>query len=458
MPEVPFRTRNFSTPHGATPPAQLLSSGDYAVMLTAAGSGYSRWQNLAVTRWRGDATRDDAGSWIFLRDVASGARWSAGFQPTGEEPESYQVSFAEDRAEFLRRERAITTPLEVMVSSEDAAEIRRVSIANNGSLTREIDVTSYAEIVLAPPAADAVHPAFSNLFIHTESIRERNTLLVTRRPRSPEEAEIWLAHVLAVDGETTGDLEWETDRAQFLGRGRGPRAPQAEADGRMLSNTTGPVLDPIVSLRRHVRIPPGRMVRLAFTTLIGSSRTGALDLAGKYHDVTTFERAATLARAQAQAQLHHLGIGSDEAHLFQTLTGAILYPDRTLRAPAEVLVRQAEGPAALWAHGISGDYPIVLVEIGDAADAADIDIVRQLLRAHEYWRMKNLTVDLVILDVHAASSLPDRQTLLETLVRTSQSLPVRQGQEALGNVFILQADRMTAGQRDVLAGVARVVL
>jgi cyclic beta-1,2-glucan synthetase len=450
-----LHTRNFATPHGATPPVQLLSNGDYAVMLTAAGSGYSRWRNLAVTRWREDATRDDAGSWIYLRDVASGERWSAGFQPTGEEPESYQVSFAEDRAEFLRRDGAITTRLEVIVSSEDAAEIRRVSITNNGSLIREIDVTSYAEIVLAPPAADAAHPAFSNLFIHTESIPERNTLLATRRPRSPEEAEIWLAHILAVDRETIGDLEWETDRARFLGRGRGPRAPQAEADGRKLSNTTGPVLDPIVSLRCHVGVPPGRTVRLAFTTAIGSSRTGALDLADRYHDITTFERAATLARTRAQVRLHDLGIGSDEVHLFQALTGAILYHDRARRAPAEVLLRQAEGPAALWAHGISGDFPIVLVEIGDAADT---DIVRQLLRAHQYWRMKNLTVDLVILDVHAASSGADLQTMLETLVRASPSVPVRPGQEALGKVFILQADQMTAGQRDALAGAARAIL
>ncbi|HKP30422.1 MAG TPA: glucoamylase family protein, partial [Gemmatimonadales bacterium] len=197
---VPLHTRTFSTPHGATPRTHLLSNGRYTVMLTAAGSGYSRWRDLAITRWREDATRDDSGSYILLRDTASGERWSAGFQPSGTQPESYKVSFSEDRAEFIRHDGAITTRLEVIVSSEDDAEVRRVSITNHGARAREIEVTSYAEIVLAPPTADAAHPAFSNLFVQTESIRERSTLLATRRPRSAEEAAVWLAHVLTVEG------------------------------------------------------------------------------------------------------------------------------------------------------------------------------------------------------------------------------------------------------------------
>ena len=452
---VPLVTRNFSTPFGATPRTHLLSNGRYSVMLTAAGSGYSRWRDLAITRWREDATRDDTGSYILLRDVASGKRWSAGFQPSGEEPESYEVSFSEDRAEFLRRDGAIATRLEVIVSAEEDAEVRRVSLTNHGARTCEIEVTSYAEIVLAPTAGDAPHPAFSKLFVQTEKIANRNTLLATRRPRSPKDAAIWLAHVLAVEGETIGDLEWETDRAQFLGRGRAVRAPQAELDGRALSNTTGPVLDPVVSLRCRVRVRPGKTVRMTFSTLVGSSRTAVLDLVDKYHDVTTFDRAATLAWTQAQVELHHLGIGSDQAHLFQTLGGSILYADRALRAPAEVLVRQTEGSAALWAHGISGDLPIVLVEI-DEAD--DVGIVRQLLRAHEYWHMKGLAVDLVILNVRAPSYLQDLQTLLETLVRTSASPARHEGHEARGRVFNLRADHVTATQRDVLEGVARVAL
>ncbi len=451
------QARRYTTPHSPTPRTQLLSNGRCAVMISAAGSGYTRCRDLAITRWREDATRDDSGSYVFLRDVVSGQSWSAGYQPMGTTPDSYDVSFTEDRAEFTRRDGTMSTRLEVIVSSEDDADVRRVSITNEGTRTREIEITSYAEVVLAPQAADVAHPAFSNLSIETESIVRRDTLLATRRPRSDDESEIWLAHVLAVDGPVIGDLEWETDRSLFVGRGRTLRNPAALAGGALqpLSNTVGAVLDPIVSLRRRVRIGPGKTVRVVYTTLMASTRNDALDLAEKYHDVTTFERAATLAWTQAQVQLHHLGIDADEAHLFQMIGGSILYLDRAVRASAEVIARRADNVSALWAQGISGDLPIVLVEIDDADD---IGIVRQLLRAHQYWRMKQLAVDLVILNDRAPSYVQDLQTLIETIVRTSQSMPRGDGGDAQGRVFTLRSDRVTVTQIDVLRSVARIEL
>src|SRR5947209_20042736 len=222
-----------------------------------------------------------------------------------------------------------------------------------------------------------------------------------------------------------------------------------------LSTSVGSVLDPIVSLRLRVRLRPGVTVRVAFSTMVAPSRDEVLTLAEKYHDAATFDRAATLAWTQAQVQLHHVGIGPDEAHLFQSLAGRILYSDRTLRPSTDVLTRHAGGPAALWAHGISGDIPIALVRI-DEPD--DVGIVRQLLRAHEYWRMKQLAVDLVILNERAPSYVQDLQALLEALVRTSQSAEHHEGHEPHGSVFILPGDRVTASQHDVLQAAARAVL
>jgi cyclic beta-1,2-glucan synthetase len=447
--------RHFTSPHSAMPRTQLLSNGRYAVMLTTAGSGYSRWRELAVTRWREDVTRDAWGTYVFLRDVDGGEIWSAGYQPCGREPDSYAVTFSEDHVEIVRRDRAIGTSLQVIVSPEDDAEVRRVSLTNFGTKRRDVELTSYAEVVLATPAADAAHPAFSNLSVTTECLPELDTLLATRRPRSRGEAPVWLAHVAVVEGETIGELQWETDRARFLGRGRGIRTPASVIDGQPLSNTVGAVLDPVVSLRRRVRLPPGATARVTFTTLVAPSRADAIDLAEKYHDAATFDRAATLAWTQAQVQQHHVGIGPDEAHLFQSLAGVVLYSDRMLRPSAEVLARHARGPDALWAHGISGDLPIVLVQIDEPEDAA---IVRQLLRAHEYWRMKRLAVDLVILNERGPSYVQDLQALLETLLRTSQSTGPREGNEPRGNVYIVRADRVTTAQRDVLLAAARAVL
>jgi cyclic beta-1,2-glucan synthetase len=444
--------RRFTSTSDPLPRTHLLSNGRYVVMLTTAGSGYSHCGPLAVTRWREDTTRDSWGAFVFLRDTRSGKVWSAGFQPTGVEPDRYEVTFLEDRAEIQRRDDDLLTRLEVLVSPEDDAEIRRVTLTNLGSETREIEVTSYAEIVLAPPRADAAHPAFSNLFVQTEAVAELDTLLATRRTREPDEQRVWAAHVVSVEGTSTGGSQYETERGRFLGRGRGIRTPMSMIEGRPLSNTTGAVLDPIFSLRRRLRLAPGRSGRVVFSTLLANTRANALGMADKYRDPATFERITTLAWTQAQVQLHHLGITAEEAHLFQQIANRILYTDPRLRTSAATLARNVLGPAALWAHRISGDLPIVLVRIDEIEDR---EIVRQLLRAHEYWRIKGLAVDLVILNEKPPSYLQDLQSALEGLVRAGRPTL---GATREGSIIVLRGDLLSAAERDCLAAAARVML
>jgi cyclic beta-1,2-glucan synthetase len=447
--------RRLTTAHGATPSTHLLSNGRYTVMLTAAGSGFSRWRGMAVTRWREDPTCDDWGSYIFLRDVGSDNVWSAGFQPSGVEPEDYDVTFNEDRAEFKRRYGLLTTVMEVLVSAEDDAEVRRVSISNASSRAREIEVTSYAELVLAPQAADLAHPAFSKLFVETEYLPLAGAILATRRRRSPDEPQIWAAHLAVVDGEAIGKPEVETDRARFLGRGGSPRTAFAVNEGRSLSNTVGTVLDPIFALRRRLQIAPGATARIAYWTMVAPSREALLDLIDKHRDATGFERATTLAWTQAQVQLHHIGIDPGEAGLFQRLAGHLLYAAPTLRPSSDTILRGAGAQSGLWHLGISGDLPILLLRI---ADTEHLDIARQLLQAHEYWRMKQFAVDLVILNERASSYVQDLQIALEALVRANQSRPQAGVQGPAGRIYVLRNDLMSAETRGLLASVARVVL
>ena len=448
--------RRPTTPHGASPATQLLSNGEYAVMLTAAGSGYSRWRDAAVTRWREDATCDDWGTYIYLRDARDGMVWSAGYQPTGAEPDAYEVSFTEDRARITRRDGSLTTTLELLVSPEDAAEVRRVSVLNSGSRTREIDITSYAELVLAPQAADVKHPAFAKLFVETDYLPEIGVLLATRRRRTPEEAEIWAAHLAVIEGETVGGAEIETDRARFLGRGGSARSPGAVLDGRRLSNTTGAVLDPVFALRRRVRIAPGAVVHIAFWTMAAPSRQAVLDLADRHRDIAAFERAATLSWTQAQVQMHHIGIDPGEAALYQRLAGHLLYAAPALRPSSDIIIRGGGGRGGLWTLGISGDLPILLLRV---SESEDLGLARQLLQAHEYWRMKQVAVDLVILNERGASYVQDLQIALETLLRTSQSGPhIRVDAAPGGRVFLLRTDLISGESRALLLSVARVVL
>jgi cyclic beta-1,2-glucan glucanotransferase len=452
---IPPIVRRFTTPHGPVPRTHLLSNGRYAVMLTAAGSGYSRWRDIVVTRWREDATLDPWGSYVFLRDTQTNEVWSAGYQPSGIEPDAYEATFYEDRAEFIRRDRALTTTLEVVVSPEDDAEVRRVSITNSGVRTREIQVTSYAEVCLASQAADAAHPAFSNLFIQTEFVPDVGALLVRRRRQSDRETPVWAAHVVAVEGETVGELQFETDRARFIGRGHDVHNPVSIVDGRPLSNTDGSVLDPVISLRRTVRIPPGATARVVFSTIVAPARDQVMELADKYRGPTTVERTLALAWTQAQVQLHHLGISLDEAHLFQRVANSVLYSDTSMRPSSDVLIRSTLERSALWAHGISGDLPIVLVRINETED---LEIVRQMLRAHEYWRMKQLSADLVVINERSSSYAQELQVSLEELVRGSRLRLSPDTDKVRGSIFLLRADLISAQERALFQTVARCVL
>ena len=452
---IPPVVRRFTTPYDATPRTQLLSNGRYAVMLTAAGSGYSRWRNIAVSRWREDLTRDCWGTYTFLRDELTGNVWSAGHQPTGVEPDSYEAAFFEDHAEFVRRDRSLSTLLEVVVSSEDDAEVRRVSVTNLGARPREVQVTSYAEISLTSQPADVAHPAFANLFVETEFVPDVGAILATRRKRSDDEPSVWVAHLLSVEGETVGELQYETDRARFLGRGHDLRNPVSIVDGRPLSGTVGSVLDPVMSLRRIVHVPPGTTARIAFTTIAASTRQEVLDIADKYRDARAFERTLTLAWTQAQVELHHLGIGTEEAHLFQRLANAVIYSDASLRPTSEALGRSNVDLPTLWAQGISGDLPIILARIDNEQD---VDMIRQLLRAHEYWRMKHLSADVVIINEKPPSYLQDLQGSLEALVHGSQLRLSPDSSSASGRIFLLRGDLISPQTRTQLQNVARIVL
>ncbi|HEY3307512.1 MAG TPA: glucoamylase family protein [Desulfuromonadaceae bacterium] len=446
--------RRFHTPSHRIPSTHLLSNGRYAVMVTAAGSGYSRWQDLAVTRWREDVTMDQRGSFIFLRDSENGAVWSATYQPTIAEPKHYEAVFAEDRARIIRQDDDLRTTLEIILSPEEDVELRHLSISNQGKTDRIIEITSYAEIVLAPLNADIAHPAFSNLFIETEYQPAVNGLVAARRPRSGDDTPVWAAHVLAIHGKPEGGIEYETDRTRFIGRGQTIAKPDSVARGWPLHNTVGNVLDPIFSLRVKVRVTSATTTHITFSTMVAKTRKDILLLADKYHAPGAFERTSTLAWTHAQILLHYLGVERGEAHLFQHLANRLLYSDPSMRSPEELLRLSSLNVTHLWKFGISGDNPIILLRIEDFDDRG---IARQLLRAHEYLRLKLLAVDLVILNEKETSYIQDLQNALEGMVRSSLANS-QNPQENRGRIFTLRADLMSVEEQQLLQTAARVVV
>ncbi len=440
--------RVFTNPVSPAPEVHLLSNGHYHVVVSSAGGGYSRWRDLAVTRWREDATRDCWGTFIYLRDVETGDFWSTAYQPTLRETKKYEAIFTQSRAEFRHRQSGLEVHTEICVSPEDDVELRRVTITNYSSATRVIELTSYAEVVLATQAADATHPAFSNLFVQTEFEPKASALLCTRRARSADEKPPWLLHLMTAQGGDPGVLSCETDRARFIGRGGTLANPAAMQSPDPLSNTVGSVLDPVISLRRTFTLEPHGSVIIDLVSGVTESREAALAYVEKYQSFRMVDRAFDLAWTRNQVALYQLNITEADAQLYGRLAGALIYADSARRASSSILLANRRGQNGLWSYGISGDAPIILLRI---SDMEKIEIVRQLIRAHSYWHMKGLTVELVILNEDISvyhQSLHDQITrLIEVQIL-----------DRPGGIFVRRLEQIPQDDRVLLHASARVVL
>ncbi len=444
--------RVYKTSNTRTPEVQLLSNGRYRVMVTNAGGGYSRWKDLAITRWCEDTTRDNTGSFCYLRDLTTGDGWSAGHQPTLQRAKDYEAVFSQSRAEIRRRDGDIDTHLEIAVSPEDDIELRRITITNRSRERRTIDVASYAEVVLATAASDAAHPAFSNLFVHTEILRSRQAIICTRRPRSDQDQTPLMFHLMAVHGTTVGEMSYETDRLKFLGRGRSVADPESLARSPAFSNSAGSVLDPIVAIRQWVVIDAEESARIDLVTGVGATRDDVLGLIEKYRDKSLADRVFDLAWSHGQVILRQLNLNEADAQLYGRLESSILYANPAQRAVPSLLMKNRRGQSGLWGHGISGDLPIVLLRI---ADQEKIELVRQLVQAHAYWRIKGLAVDLVIWNEDLSGY---RQTLQDQIMALIAASAEAQVVDRPGGIFVRRPDQMSDEDRTLLQTVARVIL
>lgn len=440
-------SRRLTTADTPSPRSHLLSNGNYTVMLTNAGSGFSTCRGLAVTHWRTDSTRDPHGTYFYIRDTGTGTAWSAGHQPLTVPADSYEIVFSTDKAEIRRRDGMIETHLEVIVAPDQDAEVRRVRLINHDTKPHTLEVTSYAEVVLNDLRADLAHPAFGKLFLETEWLPALDALLCRRRPRAAGQQPVYAVHLVAGDG-LTGPTERETDRAKFLGRRRTPANPEALAH--RLSGTVGPVLDSVFVLRKTVRLAPGTVATLSFVTAVAITREAALALAEHFHAPGAADRAFDLAWAHSRVELRHLGVTAAESHVFQRLAGHVLYPPPALRA-LSCLRENLQGQPGLWPFGISGDLPIMTVCVSDG-DA--LSLVRQALKAHAFWRGRGFRVDLVLLADRAISYREELYQDLTALARASDSRDVI---DRPGGVFVRKV-QPGSEDRTLLLGAARVVL
>ena len=448
--ETPLRV--ITTPDTPSPEVQLLSNSRYHVMLTNAGAGYSRWKDIAITRWREDGTTDSWGSFCYLRDTETGTFWSTTHHPTQWKSDSYEAVFSEGRAEFRLREQGIDAYTEVVVSPEDDIELRRLRLTNRSHARRSIEVTSYTEVVLATAASDAQHPAFSKLFVQTEVLDEPPIVLCTRRPRGLNDPSPWMFHLMAVHGAESEHALHETDRARFIGRGRSLHAPDAMRNPGPLSGSAGSVLDPVAATRRVITLEAGQVALIDIVYGAADTREGCLALAHKYMDRRLGDRVFELAWTHSQVILRQLNASEGDAQTYARLANTVVYSQPTLRAEAALLLRNRRGQSGLWGYAISGDLPIVLLQV---SSASNIDLVRQLVQAHAWWRLKGLAVDLVIWneerDVY-------RQRLQEQILGLIAGSIESHVVDRPGGIFVRHADQIAAEDRVLLQAVARAIV
>lgn len=441
-------TRIINNPTTPVPEVQLLSNGRYHVMVTNAGSGYSRWKNLAVTRWREDVTRDNWGTFCYIRDLETDLYWSNSHQPTLKKADCYEAAFSQGRVDFRSTVNEIEMHTEIVVSPEDDIEMRRLKVTNLSNKKKTIEITSYAEVVLAAPDADLMAPAFSNLFVQTEIIPEQNAILCTRRPRAVTEQPPVMFHLMSLQGKNAEEISYETDRMAFIGRDNTNTRPAVMQRPGPLDGGQGSVLDPIVAIRYKVTLDPEQSVVVDMVIGIAENKESCKALVNKYQDKHHKDRVFELAWTHSQVVLRQINASESDAQLYGHFASSILFTNSAYRAEASVLINNHRGQSGLWGYSISGDLPIVLLKV-ERQD--NIQLVKQLIQAHSYWRLKGIAVDLVIWNEDHGGYRQVFQNEINALVPAELI-------DKPGGIFVRASDQISNEDRVLFETVARLNL
>ncbi len=440
-----------TSPHTKAPRVRLLSNGRYSVMVDSSGGGFSVFdRSIMLTRWREDPTTTNTGSFFYVRDSRQDKTWSAAYQPSCSDPDSYEAIFSPGRAEFKRFDDRIFVHTEITVAPEDDVELRRITVTNLGDTERELEILSYIEPTLSPRRADAVHPAFSKLFVRPEKLVEHDALLFSRRPRTEGEPEVYFFHRVTLR-TSYAPVRFCTSRAAFIGRGRTLQDP-AVFSADFSEDDTDSGIDPIASLRCTVRLEPGASETLVFVSGAARTRKDAVGLIERYQELMHVSRAFELSWSRAQVELRNHAYSASQADLFHRLAGCLVYNEDSVRATPDVLTANRLTQSGLWRFGISGDLPIVLAKVNDVRQGK---VVQELLLAHHFLRERGMEFDLVILHKNPGTYMQPLAEDLEYIIRLS---PAGHLIDRPGGVFLRSTLQISDAESALLETVARVVI
>ncbi|RMD84520.1 MAG: DUF3131 domain-containing protein [Candidatus Dadabacteria bacterium] len=440
-----------STPLTPIPRTRIISNKRLSVIVDNTGSGATFYsEDIALTRWRPDKALNNHGIYIYVRDLDSGKLWSAAYQPLRVDPDYYEAIFNPEKIEFKQRKHGVTLHTEITVSPEDNVEIRRVTATNLSSKSRNLEFTSYGEVVIGDAKGDLAHPAFSKMFVETEFLPEFDAITFKRRPRLSEERKLYMFHKVSMK-TVWAKTTFDSSRFSFIGRGRTPGNPIAFDDFRELSGNEGVVLDPIMALRVPIELAPGGTESITFITGIAQEKEELARLLERYHDIQSVNRAFELAWSYSNVELRYDQFTIAQTHLFQKVGNAVLFPIDSLRGREDALTASKLSQSSLWRFGISGDFPIVLVKL-TAPEHRKLAI--ESILCHDYLRTRGLKFDLVILNEYQGGYLQDFQNELDSYIK-------RYGRgriEEHGGIFLRSSTQLSQDEIILLESVAKVVL
>ena len=427
----------------------VIGNENYTIAMNQKGQGISRYKNIYINRYK---CTDDYSQGIFfdVKNIKSKNIWSSNYSHN-ENKDNYQISFMPDKDEQEMTNANIKTKIETTVASNEPVELRRMTLKNNGNEEEILEITTYFEPVLSSKEQDYAHPAFNNLFLIIKYDEEKNSIIVKRKEREINAKEMYLATTLSTNGEKVGDFEYEINEEKFIGRGN-YGTPQMVQNSIPLSKKIGLVTEPIIAMKRTVKIKPQEEIIVDFILSVEESKELAQENLDKYKSFENVKKEFELSKARVEAESRYLRIKGKDIEVYQRMLSYLIFdnPIRTyfMKQHAGNTYKQEE----LWKYGISGDLPIILVKIKDANDKY---VISEVLKAQEFFMSKNIQTEIVILDEENHSYENYVKEEIEGTILNTQKSYLK---NTKGGIFVLSKEEVSKDDIDLLEFIASICI
>lgn len=441
------RIRQFKTPNTLYPRGNLYGNGKYSMFITNTGSGYSKYKNTYINRFIADSSFDNTGSYIYIKDIDKNQIWSATYQPTLATPNDYEVKYYSDLALFTRVDDQVSSSLGIFIPPDKTFEVRELTLQNLSSKARNLELTSYSEIMLDEYLNGISHPTFNKLFIETAV--ESEVLIATRRLRNENENQKYAFHFILDMDLDSSVHSYETDRNKFIGRTNTIQNPIALS--KELTNTTGTVLDPIFSIRKRISLGPNELKKIYYIYGYADRHSDIMPVKDLLMAEDSIAELKMKTRNHASIIRNHLAIDIKQEVFFQKILSRIVFPESLMREPV-VLRKGLEGDKReLYKYGLSGESSMLSIKV----NCKNAELVRNMILLHEYLRLNNFNLDLIfIIDEERGYTHPLEDHVSQIVNNSLSNLYLN----SENGVHIIDGSKLSSNERKVILSLSKIVL